>query len=162
MKALIFALLATVALAAPAAAQPTDSMNAALWLRGVCPGGREVRIVTVDGARVRGYCDAIERTQLRLSVGPRERTVPFAAVDSLWVRERGAGQGATTGALVGALLVGGAGVLLGQGLCDTDDPCWGGRALLGVTGAAAGGTAGALLGAVGGHATRAWRRIYPD
>jgi hypothetical protein len=163
MKALILALLAALSLAAPAAAQQTDSARAALWLRGVCPGNREVRIATTAGERVRGYCATIESTQMRVRTATRERTVPFTAVDSVWVLQRGAGSRATMGALIGALALGGAGVLLGQGLCEgNDDNCLSGSVLLGVSGAAVGGTAGAILGGVAGHATRAWRRIYPE
>lgn len=162
MKALILAVAAALALAAPAAAQVRDSAVAAMWVGDLCPGDREVLIATRDGERVRGYCAPIERTQLRITLAAREQVVPFAAIDSIWVRQRGAGRGATSGALVGALLVGGAGLLLGQGLCEgVGDDCLDGSLLLGIGGAAAGGVAGAILGAVGGHATRAWRRIYP-
>jgi hypothetical protein len=162
MKALALTIAAALAFAAPASAQMSDSAGAAQWLRGVCPGSREVRIATTAGEQVHGYCDAIERTHLRLSVGSRERTVPLAAVDSVWVRERVAGQGASKGALFGVLLVGGAGVLLGQGFCEGEgDDCIGGSLLLGVGGAAIGGTVGAVLGGIGGHATRTWRRLYP-
>lgn len=159
LAALTFAALA---LAAPAGAQQLDSARAARWLGGVCPGKREVLVATTSGERVRGYCAPIESAQLRIGRGARERVVPFAAVDSVWVRQGGAGAGGTTGALIGALAVGGAGVLLGQGLCEgVGDDCLDGSVLLGVTGAAVGGTVGALLGAAGGHVARTWRRIYP-
>lgn len=161
MKAALLAVLATLTFAIPAAAQQTDSARAALWLRGVCPGEREVLISTTEGERVRGYCGPIESTQLRLMRSSREQVVPFAAVDSLWVRQRGSGRGATMGALVGALAMGGAGVLLSQGLCETEDGCVSETVMLGAGGAATGGTIGALLGAVAGYATRTWRRIYP-
>jgi hypothetical protein len=153
---------AALAVSAPAAAQAMDSARAERWLDGVCPGNREMLVATTAGERVRGYCGPIESTQLRLERGGREQVVAFTAVDSVWVRRGGSGAGATRGALIGALAVGGAGLLLGQGLCEgVGDDCLDGLLLLGVSGAAAGGTIGALLGAVGGHATRAWRRIYP-
>jgi len=161
---LVFAVLtcAVFAFASPAAAQMTDSARAATWLGGVCPGKREVLVATTSGERVRGLCAPIESTQLRIERGSREQVVPFAAVDSVWVRQGGAGSGGTTGALIGALAVGGAGLLVGQGLCEgVGDNCLDGSLLLGVTGAAVGGTVGALLGAAGGHVTRTWRRIYP-
>lgn len=161
MKTLIFAIVAVVAFAAPAAAQQTDSARAALWLRGVCPGNREVQVATTAGERVRGYCGPIESTQLRISLAAREQVVPFAAIDSIWVQKPGSGSGATMGALIGALAAGGAGVFLSQGLCETDDRCPNETMLLGMGAAAAGGTAGALLGAVLGHGTRVWKRIYP-
>lgn len=161
MRARILFILAALALAAPAAAQQADSANVAMWLRGMCPGTRELRIATTGGERVRGYCGAIESGQLRISLGTRERRVPFVDVDTIWVLERGSGRGASTGALAGALLVGGAGVLLSQGLCEGGGSCTDDVLLLGITGAAAGGAAGALLGAAVGHATRGWRRIYP-
>ncbi|HEU4880860.1 MAG TPA: hypothetical protein VFT45_01405 [Longimicrobium sp.] len=164
IRTLLLACLTFAALALPssAAAQMTDSARAEQWLGGVCPGKREVLIATTDGERVRGLCAPIETAQLRIERGSREQVVPFAAVDSVWVRQGGAGSGGTTGALIGALAVGGAGVLLGQGLCEgVGDNCLDGSVLLGVTGAAVGGTVGALLGAAGGHVTRTWRRIYP-
>lgn len=159
---LTFLAAAALAFAAPAAAQQMDSARAEQWLGALCPGEREVQIATKSGERVRGLCGPIESTQLRIGRGAREQVVPFAAVDSVWVRQRGSGPGATTGALIGALGLGGAGLLLGQGLCEgVGDSCVDGSLILGVTGAAVGGTVGALLGAVGGHVTRAWRRIYP-
>jgi hypothetical protein len=164
MRALLLAALMTaLARPAPASAQPlADSTRAAQWLGGVCPGEREVLVATTDGKRVRGLCGPIESAQLRIGRGTREQMVPFTVVDSVWVRRGGSGSGATKGALIGALAVGGAGLLLGQGLCEgVGDDCLDGSLLLGVSGAAVGGTVGALLGAVGGRATQAWRRIYP-
>ncbi|HEX5871017.1 MAG TPA: hypothetical protein VFY65_11395, partial [Longimicrobium sp.] len=69
--------------------------------------------------------------------------------------------GASTGALIGALALGGTAMFLSQGLCETEDRCVGETVMIGAAGAATGGTIGALLGAVAGHATRTWRRIYP-
>lgn len=163
MRRIPFLLAAALAalFAIPTAAQVGDSANAAVWLRGVCPG-REVLIATTSGERVRGYCAPIEDTRLRVRWGADEQTVEFTAVDSIWVRSRGASRGATTGALVGAVLVGGAGVLLGSGLCGLDDgECREDTLLLAMGGAATGGLVGAILGGAAGHATRAWARIYP-
>lgn len=156
VKLLILVLAAVVAVAAPAAAQRADSANAALWLRGICPGTREVRIDTTDGERVRGYCAPVEATQLRVTLGTREQVVPFAEVESIWVLRRGSGRGAATGALIGALVVGGAGVLLSQGLCEFGG-CLNETVMTGL----AGGAAGAILGSVAGRGTQTWRRIYP-
>ncbi|HEX2211618.1 MAG TPA: hypothetical protein VHG93_28280 [Longimicrobium sp.] len=158
---LLFALAAILVLAVPAAAQRPDSANAALWLRGVCPGTREVRIETMDGDRVRGYCGPIENAQLRVKLGRDEQVVPFRDVESIWVRQRASGEGATVGALIGALAVGGAGAFLASSLCEFESDCMDGVVLFGLGGAAVGGTAGALLGAVLGSTTRSWRRIYP-
>lgn len=161
MRALIFALLAAVAFAAPAAAQYRDSANAATWLRGVCPGNREVLIATKAGDRVRGYCGPIELAQLRVSRADQERTVPFAQVESISVRQRGSGAGATTGALIGALGLGWTGLMLGRGLCEGGGDCVDGMLLLGVSGAAVGGTLGAVLGGITGRVTQGWKQIYP-
>ncbi|HEX6369465.1 MAG TPA: hypothetical protein VF006_11075 [Longimicrobium sp.] len=161
MKTLILALFAALALAAPAAGQQTDSARAALWLRGVCPG-REVQISTTWGERVRGRCAPIESTQLRLTGDAREQVVPFAGIDSLWVRQRGSGSGAGIGALLGALAGGGAALLLSQGLCESEDGCVNDTLVVGMGAAATLGTVGALLGGAVGHMTRVWRRIYPQ
>lgn len=161
MRALVLAFAAMLAFAAPSAAQYADSANAALWLRGLCPGARVVQIATTSGERVHGYCAPIELTQLRVRMGTDERVVPFAEVDSIWVRQRGSGPGATTGALVGALVVGGAGMFLSQGLCETGDGCVNDTVMFGMAGAATGGIAGAILGGIVGGATQVWRQIYP-
>lgn len=161
MKTRIFAMFAALAFAAPAAAQQTDSARAALWLRGVCPGNREVQVATTEGERVRGYCAPIESTQLRIALAARERVVPFDAIDSIWVRTSGSGPGARTGALIGALAVAGAGLFFVQGLCETGNGCVNDTVRVGLGGAAAGGAAGALLGGALGHATQVWKRIYP-
>lgn len=161
MKALILAILASVAFAAPAAAQYGDSATAAMWLRGVCPGNREVLIATRSGERVRGYCGPIELTQLRVTRAERERAVPFTEVETISVRRRGSGAGATTGALIGVLGLGGTGLLMAHSLCGGGDDCASGYLGLGVGGAAIGGTLGAVLGGITGRVTQGWKQIYP-
>lgn len=161
MRALIFAVLAAVAFAVPAAAQYRDSANAAMWLRGVCPGNREVLIATTSGERVRGYCGPVELAQLRVTRAERERTVAFREVETISVRQRGSGAGATTGALIGVLGLGGTGLLMAHSLCDGGDDCATGYLGLGVGGAAIGGTLGAVLGGVTGRVTQGWKQIYP-
>lgn len=157
MKTLILAITAALVLAGPVAAQDADSVRELLSRRGVCRGA--VQIATA-AERLRGGCrQEDERLVVRTVEGER-RDVPYAAVDSVWVRSRGTGSGASVGAVVGVVLVGGAALLLADGFCEGSGDCGGVQLFGGLGGAALGGSIGAFIGESLGS-RRAWIRLYP-
>lgn len=143
---------ALILLPAALAAQATlDSMARQL------KPGQTVRLHLQTGQRAEGrfvYQPDLSVVQLTM----RDTTIPFAMIDSIWVRKTGAG----TGALVGAVVVGVPSALFWGSLCgalsESGGGCdqWGTVVGLSVAGAGV----GALLGAAIGSASSHWQLRY--
>ena len=157
---LLAAVLAAAPGAAPAAAQASDSARAALWLHRDCPGGL-VRVTTGAGPRIQGRCGPIEAGRLVVREADVTHYVPFTALEGVWVRRRGTGHGAATGALIGGVAGGVWTGLVASGLCGGGPGCERDMMLLGLVGGAAGALTGTVLGAATGSRTRVWVRVYP-
>ena len=117
---------------------------------------RFVRMQVPELGRIQGTVGARMGSEIVLQSEEGGRRINLAAVDTLWVR----GRRTKTGAVIGALLGLGGGVLLGtlfDALCEFD--CGGDYTLTGgLIGAAAGGATGAVIGA----AIPRWRRVFPE
>jgi hypothetical protein len=118
--------------------------------------GQTVRLHLQTGLRAEGRFTAYQPDSSIVRLAMRDTTLPFAMIDSIWVRKTGA----STGAIVGAVAVGVPSALFWGALCTglSDGECgqWG--AVAGLTMAGAG--VGALLGAAIGSAATHWQLRY--
>jgi hypothetical protein len=143
---------ALVLLPAALAAQATlDSV--ALHLK----PGQTVRLHLQTGQRAEGRFTAYQPDSSVVRLAMRDTTLPFAMIDSIWVRKTGA----QTGAIVGAVAVGVPSALFWGALCtglSDGGECgqWGAVAGLAMAGAGV----GALLGAAIGSASSHWQLRY--
>ena len=116
---------------------------------------RFVRIQLPELGRVQGTVGSRVSGEMVLESEEGARRVQLAAVDTLWVR----GRATKLGAIIGAVLGLGGGLLLGalgDGLCEYD--CEGNYTLTGgILGVAIGGATGAVIGT----AIPRWRRVFP-
>ena len=118
--------------------------------------GQTVRLHLQTGQRAEGRFTAYQSDSSIVRLAMRDTTMPFAMIDSIWVRKTGA----KTGAIVGAVAVGVPSALFWKAMCNLagDGECgqWG--AVAGLTVASAG--VGALLGAAIGSASSHWLLRY--
>jgi hypothetical protein len=119
--------------------------------------GQTVRLHLQTGQRAEGRFTVYQPDSSIVRLAMRDTTMPFAMVDSIWVRKTGA----RTGAIVGAVVVGVPSALFWGALCtglNDGGECgqWG--AVAGLTVAGAG--VGALLGAAIGSASSHWQLRY--
>jgi hypothetical protein len=148
--------LLTVGVTLPTRAQatPAGGLDSASVLE--LKPDRLVRLQVPDQGRLQGRVGFRSGSELLLKMDGEERRISLGGVDTLWVR----GRHTRTGAIIGGILGTGGGILLGAlatGLCEYD--CDNNYVLSGaVFGLAAGGAAGALVGA----AFPRWRRVFPD
>lgn len=162
MKFVRFAALllaAALGWSAPAAAQ-ADTTEVWWALAPVCPGA-QVRLSLVSVDSVRGACGRVDSGRLLVRQGRDEREVALAQIDSVWVRTAGCARASRSGALIGALAVGGAFAFVSNGLCEAASGCRNGTVLAGGLGALLGYLSGAFFGALLGPGETVWDRRYP-
>jgi hypothetical protein len=118
--------------------------------------GQTVRLHSQTGQRAEGRFTVYQSDPPVVQLAMSDTTIPFAMIDSLWVRTTGA----KTGAIVGAVIVGVPSALFWGALCNLagDGECrqWGTVAGLTVAGAGV----GAVLGAAIGSASSRWQLRY--
>ncbi len=129
---------------------------------GQLKSGEKVRIVSARLGILEGKFRDAHDNVAQVSSSDQEIDIPFSEIESVAVRRGSVGAGARGGGIALGVL----GALTGlfvhglcQGLDESDDPqgCPG----FIVTGALVGATAGGLLGAGLGAASRKWRPVYP-
>lgn len=120
--------------------------------------GQTVRLHLQTGQRAEGRFTAYQSDSSIVRLAMRDTTLPFAMIDSIWVRKTGA----KTGAIVGAVAVGVPSALVWEAFCNLagDGECGQWAAVAGLTVASAG--VGALLGAAIGSASSHWQLRYPS
>ena len=151
-------LAAALAFAGPACAQAdTARITTALWA--ACPGA-EVRVAAAADS-VRGYCGPIEDGRLVVRHRTDEWRIPLTQIDSVWVRQRTTGTGVRRGALWGAVALGGFGLWVGHGLCESPSGCGSDAMQVAGVGALLGALGGLLIGGFIGHTVSVWDRRYP-
>lgn len=119
--------------------------------------GQTVRLHLQTGQRAEGRFTAYQSDSSIVRLATRDTTMPFAMIDSIWVRKTGA----KTGAIVGAVAVGVPSALFWGALCtglNDGGECgqWGAVAGLTVAGAGVGALLGAAIGSVSSH----WQLRY--
>lgn len=153
----LFALLAWTV---PARAQAGETAVIRRELARRCPGA-EVRLALASADTLRGYCGFVEDRRLTVRWMTEARDVPLEQVEALWIRTRGTGTGARTGAILGGLGLATFGFIVGNGLCDDTAGCGSDTAYLAGAGGVLGALAGAGIGALIGHNVHAWDQRYP-
>jgi len=94
----------------------------------------------------------------RLVLDHPANSLPLEAVETVWVRERRAAQGATTGGILGGLAIGVYFGMAGVAMCERDT-CDSEFVKFGAVGALLGGLGGGATGAAIGSAFVHWRRL---
>ena len=157
---LFIVLLACVGAAAPgrAAGQDPDSARAAFERNYLCRGA-QVLVSTTLVERYQGRCVLQDARLLIVDGSGVETPIPYAAVDSIWVRGPGTRAWTLTSAWVGGTLGGALGALVIAALCEVD--CTSDYVRFPVIGAAAGAVTFGSVGWVIGRHTRVWIRRYP-
>lgn len=150
-RATLAAVAALACSTVPLAAQAGDAARLEDVLAPRCPGAW-VQVASGEAGRTRGLCESAGDGVLVLRSGGAQRAFPQARVDTAWVRSHAGGTGGAVGGLAGAV----AGLVLAStGACESPRGC--DTAVLYGGLAAAGGTAGALVGS----RMRIWRRLHP-
>lgn len=86
--------------------------------------------------------------------------IPLESVDEMWKAGNGAVPGAKVGAVMGGTLLGGFGLLLANGLCESAGGCGSDVVKAGLVAGILGGASGALLGAAIGSMVKRWVPIH--
>jgi phage terminase large subunit-like protein len=148
--------LLTVAAPATSLAQgPTDSISRQPQFP-TLTDSQWVRLATPELGRTEGRLLTQGQSEVVITDGSRPIHVPMAAVDTLWTRGRSSG----TGALVGAILLAGVGVVLAtSSSTGLEENTGSARSVLALS--TIGAIAGSLIGAVVGHGIPRWQRRYP-
>jgi hypothetical protein len=148
---LLVVLLLTIAYPAATHAQgPVDSASRQPALP-TLTDSQWVRVATPELGRIEGRLLSHSQSELSVTGADGPIRVPVAAVDTLWTRGRSGG----TGALVGAILLGGLGALAATS-SGLEENAGSTKSVLGMAGMGA--IAGALLGTVIGHGIPRWHR----
>ena len=110
--------------------------------------GKGVWVTLTDGSEQHGSVAAVSSSELVLRIDGAQRSIALAEIRRIEGRD-GLGNGLRNGGVVGALSLGGFGVLASYGLCDIPDGCLPQDllpiALMAGLGAGAGMGAGALI-----------------
>jgi hypothetical protein len=116
--------------------------------------GQTVRLHSQTGQLAEGRFSVYHPDPPVVHLAMRDTTIPFAMVDSLWVRKTGA----QTGAIIGAVAIGVPSAIFWGAVCNMDGGCgqWGVVAGLTVAGAGV----GAVLGGVVGSFSSRWQLRY--